>query len=222
MGKTRHIRSAELLRIRRLGKAGRNRVSCGSLPEVLRVQDLGISGTGEESKRKGLPSRKDKASAYAGTGAPFAGQARNRKTRCFRTCAARFVCFSAYRHDAFCRQRESNPRHKDFQSFALPTELQRQDLSTIAVPSKNVNKAQAHRAGSAVFARRQDYLLCVARTFLPSFLRKLECSPCPPNLPRIPSRAVCARGCRRMRPIGFIQHIRSFRRGIPGSGIRGS
>ena len=25
-----------------------------------------------------------------------------------------------------CRVRESNPRHKDFQSFALPTELTRQ------------------------------------------------------------------------------------------------
>ena len=35
-----------------------------------------------------------------------------------------------------CRVRESNPRHKDFQSFALPTELTRQVKLIIAYDKK--------------------------------------------------------------------------------------
>ena len=35
-----------------------------------------------------------------------------------------------------CRVRESNPRHKDFQSFALPTELTRQVKISITYDKK--------------------------------------------------------------------------------------
>ena len=44
--------------------------------------------------------------------------------------------------DKWWSQSESNQRHKDFQSFALPTELQRQDVNILFCSAKNVNSIQ--------------------------------------------------------------------------------